>query len=254
MRSSSFGGSGDGPTPEQMETWSRRFTTPDNELPGSAMIGLLLGRTENVAVGITSVEAYTGGFSFKLAVRLRSERAGGLGHRLYELIAGHHHLQAQPPAADERLLLGLEYADGRIATNVTPMSLPADPRAGDLREDEVVLAQSEGGRGGAQVRAGLLGDTATAGRPSRLRLRMAGPRHRRDPKHGQRRADRRGGDPGAGAVAVAAGRTADVPSGAARTQQRLVRRRRASSSGPAREVAIAHPVAPFCQIFPPFRG
>jgi hypothetical protein len=45
MRAWSFGGSGDGPTPEQMETWRRRFTTPDNELPGG-----------------TAVEAYTAGF------------------------------------------------------------------------------------------------------------------------------------------------------------------------------------------------
>jgi hypothetical protein len=118
MRASSFGGSGDGPTPEQMEAWRRRFATPDNELPGSTAICLLLGRTEDLAVGITAVEAYTAGFSFNLAVRLRSERAGGLGHRLYELIAGHSHPLAEPPAADERLLLGLEYADGRTATNV----------------------------------------------------------------------------------------------------------------------------------------
>jgi hypothetical protein len=143
-----FGGSDEGPTPEQMETWRRRFTTPDNELPGVTPVGLVLGRTEELAVGITAVEAYTGGFSFKLAVRLRTERVGGLGHRLYELIAGHSHPDAEPPAADERLLLGLEYADGRVATNINPMPWPADPRAGELAEDEVMLAQSEGGGGG----------------------------------------------------------------------------------------------------------
>ena len=137
MRAWSFGGSGDGPTPEQMETSRRRFTTPDNELPGG-----------------TAVEAYTAGFSFNLAVRLRNERIGGLGHRLYELIAGHSHPHAEPPAADERLRLGLEYADGRTATNVNPMPLPADPRAGDLADDEVVLAQSGGGGGGRTFEQG----------------------------------------------------------------------------------------------------
>lgn len=84
----------------------------------------------------------------------RNERIGGLGHRLYELIAGHSHPHAEPPAADERLRLGLEYADGRTATNVNPMPLPADPRAGDLADDEVVLAQSGGGGGGRTFEQG----------------------------------------------------------------------------------------------------
>jgi hypothetical protein len=109
---------------------------------------LLLGRTEELAVGITAVEAHTGGFSFNLAVRLRNERIGGLGHRLYELIVGHSHPNAEPPAADERLLLGLEYADGRIATNINPRPWPADPAAGEFAEDEVMLTQSQGGGGG----------------------------------------------------------------------------------------------------------
>jgi hypothetical protein len=134
--------------------WRRRFTTPDNELPGGTAICLLLGRTEDLGVGITAVEAYTGGFSFNLAVRLRNERTEGLAHRLYELITGHSHPHAEPPAADERLLLGLEYADGRTATNLNPMPWPGDPRAGDLAENEVVLAQSGGGGGGRTFEQG----------------------------------------------------------------------------------------------------
>jgi hypothetical protein len=127
--------------------WRQRFSRPDNELPGAAAICLLLGRTDDLAVGITTVEAYSTGFSFNLAVRLRDER-GGFGLSMYELIAGHGHPHANPPAANERLLLGLEYADGRTATNLNPMPFPADPRAGGLPDDEVVLAPSGGGGGG----------------------------------------------------------------------------------------------------------
>ena len=148
MRTWSYGGGGDGPTREQVETWRQRFTVPENELGGGTAICLLLGRTDDLAVGITTVEAYTTGFSFNLAVRLRNERVGGFGHRLYGLIGGHAHPHAAPPGAGERLLLGLEYADGRTATNIDPMPMPSDSPAADLAEDEVVLLLSTGGGGG----------------------------------------------------------------------------------------------------------
>jgi hypothetical protein len=122
---------------------------PDNELPGSAGISLLLGSSEDLAVGVTTVEAYSTGFSFNLAVRLRDERGGGFGPGVYELIAGHRHPYGDPPTAEQRLLLGLEYADGRTGTNLNREPFPADPRASGLTgDDEVVLAPSGGGGGG----------------------------------------------------------------------------------------------------------
>ena len=148
MRAWSSGGGSDGPTAEQMEQWQRRFTPPENELPGGAAIGLPLARTQDLAVGITAVQVYTAGFSFNLAVRLRTQRVSRFGHQLFELISGHDVPYAAPPAADARLLLGLEYADGRTATNLDPGWMPGEPGAADLAEDEVVLSRSAGGGGG----------------------------------------------------------------------------------------------------------
>src|SRR5689334_23657788 len=59
------------PTPEQIERWRRRTQPPDNEIPGGAGVAALLGRTEDAAVGLTQLEAFSNGFRFNLAVRVR---------------------------------------------------------------------------------------------------------------------------------------------------------------------------------------
>lgn len=150
MRDGSFVGSSDRPTPEQREAAKRRFNAPDNELPGAAAVSGLLGRTDGLAVGITTVEAYTAGFSFSIAVRVRNGRAGRRGHQLHELIVGHSRDGSEAPTPDERLLLGLEYADGRLATNIEPIPWLGDPDAADLPDDTLVLSMSGGGGGSSR--------------------------------------------------------------------------------------------------------
>src|SRR6185437_5771312 len=59
------------PTPEQLERWRRRMSPPDNEFPGAVGLGVLLGRTDDTAVGLSQVEAFSTGFTFTLAVRVR---------------------------------------------------------------------------------------------------------------------------------------------------------------------------------------
>ncbi|BCB78841.1 hypothetical protein Pflav_052510 [Phytohabitans flavus] len=79
------------PTPEQMEQWHRRMSPPDNEFPASVGLAILLGRSEDAAVGITQVEAFSTGFRFTLAVRLR-QVPPALTHRgLFTLIGSHTH-------------------------------------------------------------------------------------------------------------------------------------------------------------------
>ncbi|MEV4759346.1 hypothetical protein AB0J86_30220 [Micromonospora sp. NPDC049559] len=62
------------PTSEQVEQWHRRMSPPENEIPASVGLAVLLGRTDDVAVGITQVEAFSTGFRFALAVRVRQPR------------------------------------------------------------------------------------------------------------------------------------------------------------------------------------
>src|SRR5689334_12394359 len=59
------------PTPDQLRQWRRRMQPPENEFPAGVGFTALLGRTDDAAVGITEIAAFSTGFQFTLAVRLR---------------------------------------------------------------------------------------------------------------------------------------------------------------------------------------
>ena len=63
------GSPGEPPTPEQLEQWRRRMSPPEYEFPAGVGLTVLLGRTDDAAVGLTNVEAFSTGFRFALAVR-----------------------------------------------------------------------------------------------------------------------------------------------------------------------------------------
>lgn len=136
MFASNFGGGGESPTPEQIRQWRRRISAPDNEFPAAAGITVLLGRTADAAVGITHVEAFSTGFRFTLAVRLRRVRQDLDRGGLFSLLSWHPRPGIEIASAD-RLLFGIEYASGaRVSTleamgQAGPASLPDD--------DELVL-------------------------------------------------------------------------------------------------------------------
>lgn len=135
---------GEPPTPEQIEEWQRLMQPPENELPAGVAVTAVLGRTADAAVGITQVEAFSGGFRFTLAVRLRTpvpDQPGGLFH----LVNTHPHPASQV-AVEERLLFGIEYADGRRASTLDHR----DPFA----SRPLVLMQQGGGGGDTSVDQG----------------------------------------------------------------------------------------------------
>jgi hypothetical protein len=138
-------GDGDEPSPEQLEAWYRRMRAPDNELPYPVPLVAPLVRTEDLVVAVSGVQAYTAGISFRLLIRLRSRRPGLGPHGLHELIDEYGEGGVDPA---QRLLLGLEYPDGRRASTIGSAGWP--PESPD---DEPLLMSAESGGGNLSVDA-----------------------------------------------------------------------------------------------------
>ena len=118
------------------------MSPPDNEFPAAVELAALLGRTDDVAVGVTRFVVFSTGFQFALAVRVRTARPEFILGGLHMRIGSHPHPGVELPL-EERLLLGLEYADGRRASTLGDIrTLIASPSGG---EADLVLFQQGGG-------------------------------------------------------------------------------------------------------------
>jgi hypothetical protein len=131
---------GNQPDAETMLRMQRRMSEPDNEVPAPVAFTAVLGRTDDVAVCIAGMHAYTTGLSFRLAVRLRQMRPG-LRNRMFDMVSGH----GPGTPAEDRLLLGVEYADGRTVSNIAGDDWFA---MDELPDDQLVLTPGGGGGGG----------------------------------------------------------------------------------------------------------
>jgi hypothetical protein len=132
------------PTTEQFEQWHRRMSPPENEFPAGVGVTVLLGRTDNVGVGITQVEAFSTGFRFTLAVRVRQLRPQLARGGLFMLIGSHMHPGIEV-LLEDRLLLGIEYPDGRRASTLNDMRSQGP---GTVMDTEQLLLVQHGGGGG----------------------------------------------------------------------------------------------------------
>lgn len=104
------------PSPAEVEAWRRRMEPPSDEVGCGLPVTAILGRTPDAAVAVTALTAFSTGVSFTVAVRLRVPPENVRGPGLYDLI-GEHHRPGADIDPDQRLLLGVEYADGRTAIN-----------------------------------------------------------------------------------------------------------------------------------------
>src|SRR5947207_3013067 len=95
------GSPGEPPTPEQLEQWRRRMSPPEYEFPAGVGLTVLLGRSDDAAVGLTHLEVYSTGFRFTLAVRVRQPRPRFAGGRLSMLIGSHIQRLWPPQPATE---------------------------------------------------------------------------------------------------------------------------------------------------------
>jgi hypothetical protein len=126
------------------DAWIRSADAPENEMPAGLDFGALLGKSDETAVYVTGFRVFSTGLAFTLSVRLRRDPRQELSHRIHELLSGHITADAD---LDERLLLGVQYADGRTATNLTAQWPPhfADEPA---EATEPRLTFGAGGGGG----------------------------------------------------------------------------------------------------------
>jgi hypothetical protein len=115
---------------------------PHNVLPGIAPVELIIARTEGTVVGIAGIRVYPEGFGFTLCLRLRSVSAREEQHFPYVL--DYRSLEGET-LPEEFLRFGVQFADGRKATNLDRP--PEDPHG--QAPDGPVLQQHGGGGGGA---------------------------------------------------------------------------------------------------------
>jgi hypothetical protein len=115
---------------------------PHNALPGIAPVELIVARTEDTVVAIAGIQAYPEGFGFTLNLRLRTVSAREEQQFPYLLDRVGSEGNALP---DEFLRFGVQFADGRKATNLDRP--PYDPEG--QAPDRPVLNQHGGGGGGA---------------------------------------------------------------------------------------------------------
>ena len=112
-------------------------------------VNLVVGRSSKAAVWIPSLTVYAEGFEFDVEIRHRLEETE-FDHPFF---LHHHHRRRRPRTSEEGLdpalvRFGIEFADGRKATNLgsrMPFALPGEP---DTPPEGPLLVPSRGGGGG----------------------------------------------------------------------------------------------------------
>jgi hypothetical protein len=115
---------------------------PRNILPGSAPVTLIVARNDDTVVAVTGLQAYTAGFGCTLNLRLRN--LSGREEQLFPYLLDRADFEADPPP-DALLRFGVQFADGRKATNLDDP--PYDLEGQD--PDRPVLLHLGGGGGGS---------------------------------------------------------------------------------------------------------
>jgi hypothetical protein len=114
---------------------------PLNALPGIAPVELVIARTDETVVALAGIHAYPTGFDFSLCLRLRTVSARE--EQQFPYLLDRAPFEGEP-LPDEFLRFGVQFADGRKATNLDRPSY--DP---EHEPDRPVLSQHGGGGGGS---------------------------------------------------------------------------------------------------------
>ncbi len=128
--------------PREPEPPRPAWMKPEAALAGVVAEELLLARTDDTAIAITGLMAYRTGFDFILSAVLRREdRRGHMFDPGLHHLRGRHH---DEPLPAEFLRLGVQFADGGVATNLDQRPFPAP----DAEPAGPVLLPDGGGGGG----------------------------------------------------------------------------------------------------------
>ena len=109
-------------SPEQLARWQQRISPPENEFAAGVGITVLLASTDDGAVGLNQVDAFSTGFRFNLAIRVRQLPTGLIQGDLFMHVAAHVPDLGIP--IENRLLVGIEYSDGHRASTPSATSGP----------------------------------------------------------------------------------------------------------------------------------
>ena len=124
------------PKPEPSPPWAG---PPHGTLPGVAALELILASNEQAAVYIGRCSAYLTGFELEVRVLVR-------GDDLDPSLSGVYHHPGRGSTYEEMLRFGIEFSDGRKATNV------GDSWLGEGQPEGLVLWGMGGGGGGGRWR------------------------------------------------------------------------------------------------------
>jgi hypothetical protein len=109
-----WGGSDDGDEvdePAAEHPWERPHGAPDNEVPVTVPLDRMLAATGDVAVYVAAMSVYSNGAAFTVEVRVRPRARIDALDDVWESVHGH-------ARGADRLLLGVEFADGRRCSNL----------------------------------------------------------------------------------------------------------------------------------------
>jgi hypothetical protein len=123
------------PPPEPPQRRRREWERPEAAIGGGAPGELLLARSDDAAIGVSSFRAFPNGFEMALTVLLRQEDPWGRGMMFHRMDEG-------GPPGEEFLRFGVLFADGTSATNLGGRHFTPDEPAPPL------LRQQGGGGGG----------------------------------------------------------------------------------------------------------
>lgn len=124
-----------------MQLWQQRLSPPQNEAPVAVPINAVLGRGPDAAILFMSAHVYSSGTEFTLNIRVRP---GARTMALHELIGGFHG-RSNPEDAERRLLLGVEFADGRRAATFVMHGPPIPGQDEGPDSISLTLGSSSGG-------------------------------------------------------------------------------------------------------------
>jgi hypothetical protein len=127
-----------------------RWRRPRNEiLPGIAPVALIIARTQETVVALAGMRGYPTGFVFTLSLRLRNISVRSRQPlEPFPRFSGPHLVEGEP-LPEELLRFGVQFADGRKATNLD--RYPFSPEDEEPENPVLIEGGGVGGEGGGGV-------------------------------------------------------------------------------------------------------